>query len=112
MAPALLQIAHGMDQQQTIRKPVTVDGIGLHSGRPVEVVLSPAAADTGIVFRAPKSEPIPAAPESVVDSHYATTVGRGAIRIQAVEHRLLPAAVRLICTGRVAVDGRHVRISS
>jgi UDP-3-O-[3-hydroxymyristoyl] N-acetylglucosamine deacetylase len=108
MAPALLQIAHGMDQQQTIRKPVTVDGIGLHSGRPVEVVLSPAAADTGIVFRAPKSEPIPAAPESVVDSHYATTVGRGAIRIQTVEHLLAAAAGLGIDNLDICVDGTEI----
>ena len=31
-------------------------------------------------------------------------------RIQAVEHRLLPEVVALICAGRVAVEGRHVRI--
>jgi phosphoribosylglycinamide formyltransferase 1 len=33
-------------------------------------------------------------------------------RIQEVEHRLLPAAVRLFLDGRLAVDGRHVRITS
>jgi phosphoribosylglycinamide formyltransferase 1 len=32
-------------------------------------------------------------------------------RIQAVEHRLLPAAVTAICEGRVTIDGRHVRVS-
>lgn len=31
-------------------------------------------------------------------------------RIKAVEHTLLPASVRLLCHGRVAVEGRHVRI--
>lgn len=32
-------------------------------------------------------------------------------RIQAVEHLLLPEAVRLLCSGRVSLDGRRVRIS-
>lgn len=32
-------------------------------------------------------------------------------RIQAVEHRLLPAVVRDICAGRVSVRGRHVHVS-
>lgn len=32
-------------------------------------------------------------------------------RIQAVEHRLMPNAVRMICQGRVTIDGRHTRIS-
>lgn len=31
-------------------------------------------------------------------------------RMQAVEHRLLPEAVALICAGRVTIDGRHTRI--
>ena len=31
-------------------------------------------------------------------------------RIQAVEHRLLPEAADLFCRGRLAVEGRHVRI--
>ena len=32
-------------------------------------------------------------------------------RIKAVEHELLPACVKLLCQGRVALDGRHVRIA-
>ncbi len=31
-------------------------------------------------------------------------------RIKTVEHELLPAAVRLLCQGRLEVDGRHVRV--
>jgi phosphoribosylglycinamide formyltransferase-1 len=31
-------------------------------------------------------------------------------RVQAVEHRLLPEAVRAFCAGRLKTDGRHVRI--
>ncbi|PYN61328.1 MAG: hypothetical protein DMD92_04965, partial [Candidatus Rokuibacteriota bacterium] len=38
-------------RQHTIRKSVTLDGVGLHSGKPTRVTLSPAPEDTGIVFR-------------------------------------------------------------
>jgi phosphoribosylglycinamide formyltransferase 1 len=31
-------------------------------------------------------------------------------RIKAVEHELLPACVKLLCHGRLEVDGRHVRV--
>ncbi len=31
-------------------------------------------------------------------------------RVHGIEHRLLPRAVRLVCAGLVAVDGRRVRI--
>ncbi|RFC66035.1 UDP-3-O-acyl-N-acetylglucosamine deacetylase [Fulvimarina endophytica] len=37
--------------QQTIAAQIAFDGIGVHSGRPVSLVLVPAEADTGIVFR-------------------------------------------------------------
>ena len=97
-----------MDSQQTLRKPITLDGIGLHSGKPVRLTLRPAAADSGIVFRAPGSGPIPAAPESVVDSHYATTLGRGGVRIQTVEHLLAAAAALGIDNMDVHVDGSEV----
>ena len=97
-----------MDSQQTLRKPVTLDGIGLHSGSPVRVTLSPAPADTGVVFRVSGSEPIPVAPESVVDSHYATTLGRGATRIQTVEHLLAAAAALRVDNLEVRLDGSEV----
>jgi UDP-3-O-acyl-N-acetylglucosamine deacetylase len=35
---------------------------------------------------------IPAAPESVVDSHYATAIGRNGTRIYTVEHLMAAAA--------------------
>ncbi|WP_106743855.1 UDP-3-O-acyl-N-acetylglucosamine deacetylase [Yoonia maritima] len=37
--------------QTTLKSRVTFDGIGLHSGAPVTIVLHPAAANTGVVFR-------------------------------------------------------------
>ena len=96
-------------RQHTIRKAVSLEGIGLHSGKPVRVTLSPAPADSGIVFRAGASgEPIPAAPECVVDSHYATTIGRNGTRIQTVEHLMAAAAGLGIDNLEVEVDGVEV----
>jgi len=97
-----------MDSQRTIRKEVTLDGIGLHSGKPVRLTVSPAAADAGIVFRVPTGERIPAAPESVVDSHYATTLGRGTTRVQTVEHLLAASAALGIDNLEVGLDGTEV----
>ena len=37
-------------RQTTLREQVTVSGIGVHSGLPVNLTLNPADADTGIVF--------------------------------------------------------------
>ncbi len=38
-------------QQQTLAKPVSFSGIGLHSGNKVSMTLLPAPASTGIIFR-------------------------------------------------------------
>ena len=80
-------------RQQTIRRSVTLEGIGLHSGKPARITLSPAPPDSGIVFSVGREgTPVPAAPESVVDSHYATTIGRNGSRIQTVEHLMAATA--------------------
>ena len=96
-------------RQQTIRKPVSLDGIGLHSGKPVRITLSPAPVDSGIVFRiGPHGDPIPAAPESVVDSHNATTIGKNGARIQTVEHLMAAAAGLGVDNLHVQVDGSEI----
>jgi UDP-3-O-[3-hydroxymyristoyl] N-acetylglucosamine deacetylase len=82
-----------MELQQSIRKPVRCEGVGLHTGVPVVLALHPAPADRGIVFLAgPDRVPVPVAPESLLNGHYATTIGAGGIQVQTVEHLL--AAVR------------------
>jgi len=96
-------------RQQTIRRAVALEGVGLHSGKPVKVTLAPAPADSGIVFRAGfGGDPIPAAPESVIDSHYATTIGGNGVRIQTVEHLMAAAAGLGIDNLDVVVEGNEV----
>lgn len=95
--------------QRTIRQPVSLSGIGLHSGKPVHLEIAPAPPNSGIVFHVVgHPEPIPAAPESVVDSHYATTVGRNGTRIQTVEHLMAAAAGLGIDNLDVIVDGAEI----
>ena len=96
-------------KQHTIRKPVSIEGIGLHSGKPTRVTLSPAPEDSGIVFRAGAGhDRIPAAPESVVNSHYATTIGKNGTRIQTVEHLMAAAAGLGVDNLDVEVDGIEI----
>jgi UDP-3-O-[3-hydroxymyristoyl] N-acetylglucosamine deacetylase len=95
--------------QHTVRKPVSFEGVGLHSGKQTRIVLSPAPPDSGIVFRVgANGDPIPAAPENVVDSQNATSVGRGSVRIQTVEHLLAAAAGLGIDNLTVQVDGPEI----
>ena len=79
-----------MELQQTIRKPVESRGVGLHSGQPVRLVLRPAPPDAGILFRLVHrgGTTVAVQPDSLADSHYATTLGENGCRVQTVEHLL------------------------
>ena len=93
--------------QKTIRKPVQCSGIGLHTGRKVELTLSPAAPDTGIVFAVRHGEGwrhIVPTPETVSDTGLATTLSDGVAKVSTVEHLL--AAIR-----GMGLDNLHVRVS-
>jgi len=84
-----------MMRQRTIRSLVRTTGVGLHSGERVELVLRPAAADTGIVFRRVDLDPpveIRADAFRVNDTRMASTLtaadaGPAAdVRVATVEH--------------------------
>jgi UDP-3-O-[3-hydroxymyristoyl] N-acetylglucosamine deacetylase len=94
--------------QRTIRRAVELEGVGLHSGKPVKMRVSPAPANAGIAFRSADHDHSPAAPESVINSHYATTVGRNGTRIQTVEHLMAAAAGLGLDNLLIEVDGPEV----
>ncbi len=66
------------------------------------MTLSPAAADTGILFRAADGTFIPASPDHVVDTRSATTVGAFGVKVRSIEH--LMAAVRALGIDNLLVD--------
>ena len=91
-----------MDFQQTIRARASLDGIGLHSGAPVRITVSPAAPHTGILFRASDGTFIPANLDHLVDSRSATTLGAFGVKVRTVEH--LMAAVNALGIDNLLVD--------
>lgn len=97
-----------MDLQQTLRHPASLDGIGLHSGDPVKMTVSPAGADTGVLFRASDGTLIPANADHVVDSNSATTVGAFGVRVRTIEHLMAAAAALGIDNMIVDIDGPEV----
>jgi len=78
-----------MMKQRTLKSLVRTVGIGLHSGTKVELILRPAAANTGIVFRRVDLEPpvdIAANPLMVGDTRMASTLDKDGVRIATIEH--------------------------
>jgi UDP-3-O-[3-hydroxymyristoyl] N-acetylglucosamine deacetylase len=94
--------------QRTIRRAVEIEGVGLHSGKTARVRLLPAPPNSGIAFRNVGHDAIPAAPESVMNSHYATTLGRNGTRIQTVEHLMAAAAGLGLDNLLIEVDGPEI----
>ncbi len=78
-------------QQRTIRQPVTMHGVGLHTGAPSTMTFRPAPENYGIRFRRVDmggSPEIPADVDHVVDVARGTTLGVGEARVHTVEHVL------------------------
>jgi UDP-3-O-[3-hydroxymyristoyl] N-acetylglucosamine deacetylase/3-hydroxyacyl-[acyl-carrier-protein] dehydratase len=78
-------------QQQTINRPVSFSGVGLHSGNQVNMTILPAPPGTGIRFRRVDLEGKPeidARVENVVETNRSTTIGKGNTKVHTVEHLL------------------------
>ncbi len=84
-------------QQRTLQRPISLTGVGLHTGVTTTMTLKPAAEHYGIRFRrldlggAPE---IPALVDLVVDVKRGTTISVGEAKVATVEH-VLAAVVGL-----------------
>lgn len=85
--------------QRTIRKPVTIEGIGLHTGELCALTFKPAPAGTGVHFvRAdlPGKPTLRVHSDNVKATTHATTLGGDAFSVLTVEHCLSAlAALRI-----------------
>ncbi len=99
--------------QSTIRKTVHSNGVGLHSGNPTRLTLSPAVANTGIRFVRKDlgtSSLIPAYMNRVVDTTMATTISEGNASIATTEHLLAAINGLSIDNIYIELDGPEVPI--
>jgi UDP-3-O-[3-hydroxymyristoyl] N-acetylglucosamine deacetylase len=79
-----------MRYETSVRRPVEISGVGLHSGAPVCLRISPAPPATGIVFVRTDLNHfrIPASWKYVARVSYATSLMRGSVLISTTEHLL------------------------
>ena len=79
--------------RKTIKKPITLEGTGLHKGTLSRVTFLPAGAASGIRFISPLfTAPIAARLENVTGTARGTNIGDGKNTIYTVEHLLSAAA--------------------
>jgi UDP-3-O-[3-hydroxymyristoyl] N-acetylglucosamine deacetylase/3-hydroxyacyl-[acyl-carrier-protein] dehydratase len=103
-----------VQQQQTINRPVSLSGVGLHSGNRVSMTFLPAPPNSGIRFRRVDLEGHPeieARVENVVETNRSTTLAKGNVRIHTVEHVLATFAGYGIDNAVVELDANEPPIA-
>ncbi len=97
-----------LELQRTIAKPVSLSGIGLHTGTSCTMTFVPAPENSGIKFvrvdLGGKPE-IPANADFVVDISRGTTLGLGSAKVYTVEHVLAAIVGLQIDNITIELDG-------
>jgi len=91
--------------QKTINGEARVAGRGLFGGKEAKVVFRPAPADTGVVFvrtDVPEAVRIPAVAPNLAERSRRTTIKKGPVSVETVEHCL--AAVNALEIDNVVVE--------
>lgn len=99
--------------QYTVKKAVSCCGIGLHSGRTVNLSIKPANVNSGIrFFRTGFSSDtvLPALMDRVVDTRLATTLGNEHFKISTTEHLMAAFQGFGIDNADVEIDATEVPI--
>lgn len=102
-----------MNYQHTLARPVLISGIGLHSGKNINMTLRPADAGTGIVFYRSDVHhqiAIEAISANVVDTRLATVLGKNGLTVSTVEHLLATLNALGIDNLHIDIDGPEVPV--
>src|SRR5437764_11915687 len=98
---------HALRKQRTIGREASVQGFGFWSGRDVQLVFRPAAADSGVVFVRSDldSQPrIKAVVAQRIETPRRTTLRSGGASVEMVEHVMAALAGLQIDNCEVWVD--------
>jgi UDP-3-O-[3-hydroxymyristoyl] N-acetylglucosamine deacetylase len=107
-SPALR--SHAAAPQRTLRRPVALRGIGVHTGLPAKLTLNPAPADTGLVFaHLGLAQLIAANWRNAGDTTLRTTLCRAdGGTIATVEHLLAACAGLELDNLRISIEGPEI----
>lgn len=100
-------------KQTTLKGPVTLSGVGLHTGAVVNMTLQPAAENHGYKFKRLDIEGQPivdADVDNVVDTSRGTTIEQNGARVYTVEHILAALAGLEIDNVLIELDGPEIPI--
>lgn len=78
-------------RQRTLKEPISISGVGLHTGKMAQVTIKPAPANTWFVFKRvdlPGQPEIKALAEYVGDTSRGTTLEKDGVIVATIEHVL------------------------
>lgn len=102
-----------MQLQQTLRKSYLFEGKGLHTGRVARMTVSPAPADTGIVFKRTdigEDALVEALAENVSSTARSTTISKGDASVSTIEHILSALTGMGVDNALIEIDNVEVPI--
>lgn len=100
-------------KQKTIKKAVTVKGIGLHTGEMVTMTFKPASANQGCRFVRVDLESNPEIPADVLNvtsTNRGTTIKKGDAEVNTIEHAMAALSGLYIDNVIIEIDGPEVPI--
>jgi len=110
----MIDVSNNSNNQQTISKPITINGIGLHSGIEVTMQLYPAEADYGIKFirkDIKDNNVIEALWSNVSNTKLSTTISNQyGISVSTIEHLMSALSGLHIDNIKIEIDGPEVPI--
>jgi UDP-3-O-[3-hydroxymyristoyl] N-acetylglucosamine deacetylase/3-hydroxyacyl-[acyl-carrier-protein] dehydratase len=100
-------------RQTTLKRPVAISGVGLHTGVKVNMTFKPAPENHGYKFQRidqPGQPIIEADVDLVVETNRGTTLGKNGVKVSTVEHALAALAGLEIDNVLIELDGPEVPI--
>ena len=101
------------EKQKTIKNQVSLSGVGLHTGKSVNITFKPASENHGLIFKRIDLENQPeiaADVDNVVETTRGTTIAIGEARVSTVEHALAAICGLAIDNLLIELDGPEVPI--
>ncbi|MGM9998222.1 MAG: UDP-3-O-acyl-N-acetylglucosamine deacetylase [Candidatus Bruticola sp.] len=95
--------------QRTLAKEISFEGVGIHTGKLGHLTIKPAPADHGLVFLS-SGEYIPATYEYVVSTKRSTTIGKGEVSVNTIEHLMAAFGGLSVDNALIEIDGPEVPI--
>lgn len=102
-------------RQTTLRRPATVSGVGVHSGRAVSLTLHPAEEGSGIWFCRTDSDgthdnEVLASFQNVSATDFCTAVGMNGATVATVEHLMAALSALGVDNATIEIDGPEVPV--